>query len=185
MLRRSPLALTLAEVATEAGLAPATLIHRFGTKRNLLLANCKAWTGAVAGQFAAAREQRDSPLETLVGFLADSEVLGTTPESIANSFAYLQIDLTDPEFRVVLLAQFVTMEAETRRLLDDAVAFGELEPCDTAVLARLVQQTHVGAMLEWAVYCKGPLKRWMRRSLRSLLQPYRATERPQGPRKRS
>ena len=33
MQRRSPVDLTLADVAREAGVVPATLIQRFGTKR--------------------------------------------------------------------------------------------------------------------------------------------------------
>src|SRR6266705_415794 len=36
MQRRSPAELTLADVAREAGVVPATLIQRFGTKRGLL-----------------------------------------------------------------------------------------------------------------------------------------------------
>src|SRR5207253_320127 len=42
MQRLSPTQLTLAEVAREAGVVPATLIQRFGTKRGLLLAVCGA-----------------------------------------------------------------------------------------------------------------------------------------------
>ena len=173
MKSRSPVELTLADVAKEAGVVPATIIQRFGTKRELLLANCKAWTADVAGQFAAARAKYGSPLKTLIELLVESSGFAATPESMANFLAYLQIDLSDPEFRAVLLTQFVTTRDETKKLLDDAVAAGELMPCDTAQLARLVQEINGGAMLDWAVYRKGPLATWIRRSLESLLAPYR------------
>ena len=55
MQRRSPVDLTLADVAKEAGVVPATLIQRFGTKRGLLLAVCRTAPGGVPKQFAAAR----------------------------------------------------------------------------------------------------------------------------------
>jgi AcrR family transcriptional regulator len=174
MRRRSPVDLTLADVAKEAGVVPATLIQRFGTKRELLLANCKAWTADVAGQFAVARAKYGSPLKTLTELLVESSGFAATPESMANFLAYLQIDLTDPEFRAVLLVQFVTMRDQTKKLLDDAVAARELKPCNTAELARLVQQVNGGAMLDWAVYRKGPLAAWIRRSLEALLAPYRS-----------
>jgi AcrR family transcriptional regulator len=174
MQRRSPVELTLADVAKEAGVVPATLIQRFGTKRELLLANCKAWTADVAGQFAVARAKYRSPLKTLVELLVESSGFTATPESMANFLAYLQIDLTDPEFHAVLLVQFATMRDETKKLLDDAVAARELKPCDTAGLARLVQQVNGGAMVDWAVYRKGPLAAWIRRSLEVLLAPYRS-----------
>jgi AcrR family transcriptional regulator len=173
MQRRSPVELTLADVAKEAGVVPATIIQRFGTKRELLLANCKAWTADVSGQFATARAKYGSPLKTLIELLVELSGFAATPESMANFLAYLQIDLSDPEFRAVLLQQFVTTRDETKKLLDEAIAARELKPCDTAALARLVQQVNGGAMLDWAVYRKGPLAAWIRRSLEALLAPHR------------
>ena len=176
--RRSPVDLTLADVAKEAGVVPATIIQRFGTKRALLLANCKAWTADVTGQFARARAKYGSPLKTLTELLVESSAFAATPESMANFLAYIQIDLTDPEFHAVLLKQFATTRDETKKLLDDAVAARELKPCNTAQLASLLQQVNGGAMLDWAVYRKGPLATWIRRSLQALLAPYRS--RPPG-----
>jgi len=185
MKSRSPVELTLADVAKEAGVVPATIIQRFGTKRELLLANCKAWTADVAGQFAAARAKYGSPLKSLVEVLVESSGFAATPESMANFLAYLQIDLSDPEFRAVLLAQFLTTRDETKKLLDDAVAARELKPCDTAELARLAQQVNSGAMLDWAVYRKGPLAAWIRSSLDGLFRPYRVSRKlKDGQRKR-
>jgi len=175
--RRSPVDLTLADVAKEAGVVPATIIQRFGTKRALLLANCKAWTADVTGQFARAHAKYGSPLKTLIELLVDSSAFAATPESMANFLAYLQIDLTDPEFHAVLLKQFATTRDEIKKLLDDAVSAHELKPCDTVQLARLVQQVNGGAMLDWAVYRKGPLATWIRRSLQALLAPYRSATR--------
>ena len=177
MQRRSPVDLTLADVAKEAGVVPATIIQRFGTKRELLLANCKAWTADVAGQFARTRAKYSSPLQTLIALSMECSGFAATPESMANSLAYLQIDLTDPEFHAVLLTQYVTTRDQTKKLLDDAVAARELKPCNTAELARLVQQVNSGAMLDWAVYRKGPLAAWIRRSLETLLAPYRSGSR--------
>jgi len=175
MQRISPVDLTLADVAKEAGIVPATIIQRFGTKRELLLANCKAWTADVAGQFAAARAKYGSPLKTLIEMFAESSSFAATPESMANFLAYLQIDLTDPEFHAVLLTQSTTTRDETQKLLGDAIAARELKPCDTAELARLVQQVNGGAMLDWAIYRKGSLSSRMRRSLEALLLPYRGS----------
>ncbi len=174
MQRRSPVDLTLADVAKEAGIHPATIIQRFCTKRELLLANCKAWTADVAGQFALARVKYGSPLKTLIEMFVDCSGFAATPESMANFLAYLQIDLTDPEFHAVLLTQYATTRDETKKLLDAAIAANELKRCDTAELARLVQQVNGGAMLDWAVYRKGSLAVWIRRSLEALLVPYRS-----------
>jgi AcrR family transcriptional regulator len=176
MQRISPVDLTLADVAKEAGVVPATIIQRFGTKRALLLAHCKEWTADVAGKFARARAKHGSPLKTAMETWVESSGFAATPESMANFLAYLQIDLTDPEFHAVLLTQSGSMRDETRKLLDDAIAARELKACDTRELARLVQQVNSGAMLDWAVYRKGPLSAWIRRSVEALLAPYRSTK---------
>src|SRR5436309_9873752 len=114
MQRRGPTQLTLSDVAREAGVVPATLIQRFGTKRGLLLATCKTGPADVAAQFAAARAKYKSPLKALVELLVECTGFASTPESMANGLAYLQIDLTDPEFRAVTLSQFKAIRQETR-----------------------------------------------------------------------
>jgi AcrR family transcriptional regulator len=174
MQRRSPVDLTLADVAKEAGVVPATIIQRFGTKRELLLAICKTYTAEVAGQFAVARAQYGSPLKTISELFVQCSSFAATPESMANGLAYLQIDLADPEFHAVLLKQSMSVRDETKQLLDDAVTAHELKPCNTAELARLVQQVNSGAMLDWAVYRKGSLAVCIRGSLEALLAPYRS-----------
>lgn len=173
MQRYGPRQLTLAHVAKEVGVVPATLIQRFGTKRGLLLAVAGTAPAAVPQQFAAARGKYRSPLKTLVELYAACSDFASTPESLANGLAYLQNDLTDPEFRAITLAQFKALQAETRKLLDEAVAARELMSCDTAELARLIQQVNGGSMLNWAIFREGSLAAWLRRDLEALLGPYR------------
>jgi AcrR family transcriptional regulator len=173
MQRRSPAQLTLSDIAKEAGVVPATLIQRFGTKRGLLLAMCGTAPGAVPQQFAAARAKYQSPLRALIELYADCTSFAPTPEAMANGLAWLQNDLTDSDFRAITLEQFRAVRGETKKLLDDAVAARELHPCDTTQLARLIQHINGGAMLAWAVYRKGSVAVWVRRELEALLLPYR------------
>lgn len=176
MQRLNPTQLTLADVAKEAGVVPATLIQRFGTKRGLLLAMCRTAPAGVPQQFAAARTKHKSALKALVELYAECTSFASTPEAMANGLAYLQIDLTDPDFHAITLAQFRALRDETRKFLDEAVALGELRKCDTAQLARLIQHVNGGAMLSWAVYREGSVASWVRRDLEALLLPYRRSK---------
>lgn len=173
MQRRGPAELTLADVAKEAGVVPATLIQRFGTKRGLLLTLCGTAPGAVAQQFAAARARHESPLKALIELYADCTSFAPTPEAMANGLAWLQNDLKDPDFHAITLEQFRAIRDETKKMLDEAVAARELRNCDTAQLARLIQHVNGGAMLAWAVYRRGAVSSWVRRELEALLRPYR------------
>jgi AcrR family transcriptional regulator len=173
MQRLSPAQLTLADIAKEAGVVPATLIQRFGTKRGLLLAMCGTGPGAIPQQFTAARAKYESPLKALLGLYSDGTSFAPTPEAMANGLAWLQNDLTDSDFHAITLEQFQTIRNETKKLLDEAVAARELNPCNTTQLARLIQHTNGGAMLAWAVYRQGSVASWVRRELEALFLPYR------------
>ncbi len=174
LVRVGPARLTLADVAGEVGLVPATLIQRFGSKRGLLLAYAEYAVGTVAPRFAAARAEQASPLAALFDALGRVTASMATPEALANSLSMLQLDLTDPDFNRHARRYLDVAQAEIRALLDEAVAAGELLPCDTDRLARAVHTTYNGSLVFWAIHQEGPLGDWLRRDLDLVLAPLRA-----------
>ena len=170
--RLGPGKMTLADVAREVGLAPATLVQRFGSKRSLLLELARGGTGDVGEQFAALR--RGSPLETVHAFAACMAAMARTPEEMSNHLAFLQIDLTDPDFHALALEHGRATRRELAALLDRAVAAGELVPCDTDRLARTVQTAMSGALLMWAIFREGSAEAWVREDVEAVLGPWRA-----------
>jgi AcrR family transcriptional regulator len=176
MQRRSPAQLTLAEVAKEAGVVPATLIQRFGTKRDLLLTVCGTAPSSAPAQFAEARKRFRSPLATLIELMTECTSFASTPEAMANGLAYLQVDLTDPDFHAITLAQSRAIREEIRKLIVDAIAARELKPCDAQRLAQLVHVTYGGSMLDWAIYREGSVADRVRRDLQTLLKPYQTAK---------
>jgi AcrR family transcriptional regulator len=171
--RVSPAQLTLATVAAEAGLAPATLLQRFGSKRGLLLAFAERAGSGVAREFEAARAAGGSPLESLLTVLVGMTGMVATPEALSNSLAFLQLDLSDSAFHRHALDHARAMRTQIRTVLDAAVAAGELTPCDTARLARAVQVTFNGALVTWAIEREETLAGWLRDELEWLLHPFR------------
>src|SRR3989442_535797 len=136
MSRFGPGRLTLAHVAAEVGVAPATLMQRFGSKRGLLLALAKQGVAATGQQYAAIRAAHRSPLAALFAVADCMAGMASTPEALANNLAYLHLDLTDPDFHRLILEQTRAARGEIRAFLDEAVKAGELAPCDTKRLAR-------------------------------------------------
>src|SRR4051812_2405333 len=96
--RVGPVRLTLADVAAEAGVAPATLMQRFGSKRGLLLALAREGSAAAGETMATIRSAHPSPLEALAAVADCLTGMAPSPEELANHLAFLCIDLTDPEF---------------------------------------------------------------------------------------
>lgn len=171
--RIGPARLTLADVAGDVGLVPATLLQRFGSKRGLLLALAAQGAEGVSAVFAAARSTAASPLTALIIALTELTREIDTPEALANHLAFLQVDLGDPDFRQLALRQAAAMRQEIRLLLDEAVRAGELVRLQSARVARAVQTTYNGSLITWAVARDGPLADWLRDDLDLILQPYK------------
>jgi AcrR family transcriptional regulator len=99
--RVGPAQLALAAAARELGLSPATLIQRYGTKHELLLAaelhGVELWGAPV--------EEADhpSPLDLVGDGLVGAVDSDMTPEETANSVAMLQLDLVEPDFHAETL----------------------------------------------------------------------------------
>ena len=171
--RAGPGGLTLGAVAREVGLAPATLVQRFASKRGLLLAIARRGAEHGGSSLREARRRHRSPLRALVAGLLDQSSGVASPEAMANQLAFLQIDLSDPEFHELALAHFAAVRAEIEAILAAAIQAGELVPQDTSRLAQAVQTTYNGALITWGIYRKGRLDTWLRRELDTLLEPHR------------
>ena len=173
MSKVPPTRFTLAEVAREVGLAPATLVQRFGSKRGLLLALSAQAAASMDACFDAVRQAHASPLAALLDAATQMARFSATPEELANSIAYLQIDLSDPDFHAHILEGSRATQRGYRRLLDDAVKARELVPCDTDRLARAVEAVAAGSLIGWAIHRKGKAEAWVRKDVETLVTPYR------------
>jgi AcrR family transcriptional regulator len=171
--RVGPGRLTLAEVGREVGLSPATLLQRFGSKRGLLLALAQHAAGSIDACFAQVRRATGSPLDALMAAATEMVRHVESPEALANHLAFLQIDLSDPEFHALALAGGRRTLAGYEELLREAMAAGELAPCDVAQLARAIQAITGGSLINWAIHRDGTVLEWVRGDLDVLLAPYR------------
>ena len=95
--------------------------------------------------------------------------MADTPETLANSLAFLQMDLVDPEFHQHALVHSRGMQAGIKALLDEAVEEGELAPTDTTRLARAVQAMIGGSLLQWAIDREGRVADRLSEDLEALL----------------
>ena len=172
--RLGPVKLTLADVAGEAGVTPASLVQRFGSKRALLLAAAADAAGGHVYIFHGLRQKHRSPYAALLGLAECMSVMGRTPEEVAHSLAFLQMDLTDAEFLQFARASSSGMHSGIQALVREAIAAGEMKKCDAGRVARAIQATLNGSLQDWAIHREGEMAQWIRKDLRVVLDPYRA-----------
>lgn len=169
--RVGPSGVTFAAAGREVGLSPATLVQRFGTKRELLLAadrrGVEAW---VAGLDAP---DDPSPLRRVVEGLVGAVDPGLSVQEMANSVALLQMAIAQPDFHAATRDGARRVRARIRGNLHAALEAGELrEGTDVDALATLVETTYHGAMIGWAIHRDGTLADWMRAQVEAVLGPY-------------
>jgi AcrR family transcriptional regulator len=170
--RLGPQRMTLADVGAEAGLAPSTLVERYGSKRALLLASVRASVVEVGPAFGADMPALDALVE---GLVALSRPLHTR-RALANHLALLAHDVSDPDFRRVARQHAAARLARLRALLFEAQAAGEvLASTDPETLAGVVDRAYNGALITWAVAGTGPLETRLREAIAAVLDPWRAT----------
>ena len=173
MQQRGPGELTLAQIADQAGVTAGALVQRFGSKRDLLLKLSERFSGGTGEMFAQLRSAHRSPLAALRAYSDGMAGMAETPASLLRNLQYLQIDLTDPEFRKHLAKSAKATRQELQKLIREAIEAKELVASTNArQLARTIEAVIGGSMLSWAFYQEGSSSKWMRDDLNAILKPY-------------
>jgi AcrR family transcriptional regulator len=165
---KGPHAFTLADVARETGLAPATLLQRFGTKRALL----EAFARRAADRTAMLFDDVEPGLASLRKALVAQASVVDDRRRMANSLALLLEDVRDPALGALASEQADVMEAAIERHLRAALAARELHTDDPRGLARTVQTAWNGALILWAIRGRGSLRTAVGRAIDAVLEPY-------------
>ncbi len=147
--------LTLQRVADEAGLSPAILSKRFGSKSGMLLAYYGYVVDATKQYFAQLASQSIPPIDKLKkAFLAwHGPVM--EPKAVANmTMLYLKLDL-EPEFTAKSKERLNLIDDEVQRLLQEAMDRGDIRQGNVAGQSRVLQAAVTGAYMLWCKAGRG------------------------------
>jgi AcrR family transcriptional regulator len=157
MAEAGPAGFTLADVAKAVGVAPATLLQRFGDKQTL-----------IERAFARDNERFIPWLESLpagvgadvvVRIYADATRLFGDNPSLADHLLWLREDIRDPALNRLAQRRFKLFRAEIVKRLPPL-------PIPPQRAARLLDAQYHGAVVQWALEPEGTLADFVTRSLR-------------------
>lgn len=176
--RVGPERLTLADVGAEAGLSAATLVQRFGSKREMLLCLFRHGTDAAEARFATAMTSSESPLESLYAAAMDRVGARDGPVTLSNRLAFFLSQVGDPDFHSLAVESWDKAIDGYRAVVEMAIEAGELseEGLDPAHLASTIHTMTFGSLVTWSIYRRGSLRTKVRNDLENLLNPYRHVE---------
>lgn len=155
-----PETFTLADVGKAVGLAPATLVQRYGSKRGLLVAALKHGNEQIADLDTQGPKD---PRQALVELLSQLPPNWGTREDLANSLRLLRLDLTDPDLRPLVSRRFALRRRRIAELVKRLSPTADHE----AVAWELDALTH-GLIIQWGLSGSGSLQQWLRQGLERL-----------------
>lgn len=159
---------TLAQVAEVVGLAPATLVQRFGSKNNLLI---------LAAKHANVKLQQDLQELKRKNLNWDQELvhlLSTVPEGfgsrqqIANSLGVLKLDMVDPELHPIARLLFKTLRQRIHELLEEGRHSLQVE--DVNGIAWEIDALRHGLVIQWTLSGEGMLEKWLKNGFEKYLK---------------
>lgn len=170
LLRKGPHDFTLADVAGEVSLAPATLVQRYGTKRRLLLRFVREEARRAETPFRRAAAGGGTPLVILRRALHAAAEEVRVRRALANSMALLVEDVRDEGLRRLAGRHARETVDLIERYLVEAAAAAELPPMEDARrLAEAVYAAWNGALIQWGLRGEGSLDAWIDAVLDPLL----------------
>jgi AcrR family transcriptional regulator len=161
--RAGPAGFTLADIAAEIGLSPATLLQRFGDKKSLV-ERAFAQDNIRFERWIADLPQGKGEDATLAVYRAATEDFHVDPgPELADHLLWLREDIRDPAFNALARARFALFRAAILERLPPARL-----PADE--LAGLLDAQLHGALIQWAIEPQGSLTDYVMRSLATVLQ---------------
>jgi AcrR family transcriptional regulator len=132
LVERGAMAVTFAEVSKRCGLAPPTLVQRFGSREGMVAAAAEALRARISQVFETSG-QEISALESLLASLQRLAPVQAAALHIASA--------------VSQTAYSKELRKQISFALVSAIGAGELPHCDVAQLARSIQLSFAGAVV--------------------------------------
>jgi len=150
---------TLADVAKRAGIAPATLVQRFGDKHGLVVAAI-ARDNTAFEAFLAAAPAAVGAGPVIAIFAAMFDGPDTDADHFADQLLWLRQDMRDPDLNRLARERFAALRAAVAARLPPL-------PIPAADAARLVEAQWQGALLQWGIEREGRLSEFVTAQLRA------------------
>src|SRR5690349_5032846 len=99
--KHGPEKFTLADVGQAVGLAPATLMQRFGSKQQLLILAAKQANVKLRSDLSELKKKKLPWDQELIHLLCEVPEGFGSRQDIANSLGVLKLDMTDPELHPI------------------------------------------------------------------------------------
>lgn len=166
-----PESFTLADIGKAVGLAPATLMQRFGSKQALLIKAAKHVRTKLDVDLDKLKGKNLTWVEELVELLSEMPDGFGTRQDIANSLGLLKLDMVDPELHPIARQLFEQLRSRIQEVLIRGKSEGQIPPeTDVNELAWELDALRHGLVIQWTLSGDDSLKDWLQRGFKNYLE---------------
>ena len=159
---RGPEAFTLADIGKAVGLAPATLMQRFGSKQQLLILAAKQAYVKLKKDLEELKMKKLSWDQELIHLLSAMPEGFGSRQDIANSLGVLKLDMVDPELHPIARHLFESLRERLQDLLQAGQCVGQLDASiDVDTITWELDALRHGLVIQWCLSGKNSLQKWL------------------------
>lgn len=159
MFANGPSEFTLADVAKAAGIAPATLVQRFGDKHGLIVAAI-AQDNREFERFLAELPPDAGAPAVIDIFARMFPGVGEDVGNFADQLLWLRQDMRDPDLNRLARERFAALRATVAARMPPL-------PIPAEAAAALVEAQWQGVLVQWGIFRQGPLATFVAEQLRA------------------
>ncbi len=159
MFARGPNEFTLGDVAKAAGIAPATLVQRFGDKHGLIVAAIEQ-DNRTFERFLAELPPGVGAEAVIDVFARMFEGVVADADRFADQLLWLRQDMRDPDLNRLARDRFAAMRAAVAQRMPPL-------PIPAEDAAELVEAQWQGVLVQWGIFREGSLAAFVTGRLRA------------------
>lgn len=164
---KGPETFTLQDIAKAVGLAPATLLQRFGSKQTLLIKAARCAQTKLSEDLAALKAQKLPWKEELILLLSGLPEGFGTREDIAKSLGLLKLDMVDRDLHPIARKLFATLRKRLKELLQAANLPSIV---DHEKISWELDALRHGLIIQWTLSGSGTLQNWLQNGVQNYLE---------------
>ena len=159
---KGPDVFTLADIGKAVGLAPATLMQRFGSKQQLLILAAKQANVKLKSDLKVLKESKLPWDQELIHLLSALPEGFGSRHDIANSLGVLKLDMIDAELHPIARQYFESLRHRIQELLQIGQSSGQLgSSFDVEMITWELDALRHGLGIQWTLSGEGTLQKWL------------------------
>lgn len=162
----------LEDLSQKTGLAPATLLQRFGSKKNILYRALALANQQLKHGLANRDIKYRSYVNEIIDIYLELAAPFITPKSVAHGLDILKLDIIEKKLRAHAKKYFSIRRDKMISLIKSAQSKQEvISKIDVKELVWNLESIWQGAIVLWALHGHGQLRTFLRKRITIYLQP--------------